>query len=289
MTTTIKLNNFLLNFEHRLKDCLNDLEDSRVKDAMKYALEGQGKRFRPALLFLSSNVLPDHSDVIEVACALEMIHTYSLVHDDLPSMDNDDYRRGRLTTHKKFDEATAVLAGDALLTEAFNMIANTQIDDLKKIKIISILSKAAGANGMILGQDLDMLNDAHINFDETNISRMYALKTGALFGASLAIGALFQDREEDIVALQKIGFDMGIVFQIQDDYLEATSTFETLGKSTQSDAYNHKQTLVSLWGLDHSSHIIAQSFQQLVHAIIKLHENYGPLVELIETMQQRKK
>lgn len=289
MTMTTHLNEFLTNFEIRLKASLDSLESSRVKEAMKYALEGQGKRFRPSLFFLTSNASAEDQNILDIACALEMVHTYSLVHDDLPAMDNDDYRRGRLTTHKQFDESTAILAGDALLTEAFTLITNSSLEASKKVRMITVLAHAAGAHGMILGQDLDMQNDLELSFSESTITQMYALKTGALFGASLAMGAIVQNREEDVDALIQIGFDMGIVFQIQDDYLEATSNFETLGKSVGSDVQNSKQTLVALWGLDHSSHIIAQNFQRIVHAIIELNENYGPLIQLIETMQQRKK
>ena len=159
------LNNFIEVFNNHLISSLDYVSNSFVKDAMQYALSSEGKRLRPFLVYSVSNRDMNDTILLDVCTAIEMVHTYSLVHDDLPAMDNDDYRRGRLTTHKMYDEATAILAGDALLTYAFYLISNLNLCAEDRIELIKVLSDASGANGMILGQALDILNDANSNLN----------------------------------------------------------------------------------------------------------------------------
>ena len=245
-----KFNEFVDVFNAHSNLILDDVVDSDVKDAMRYALEADGKRLRPYLVFAMSNHTLHTETLLNLSYALEMVHTYSLVHDDLPAMDNDDYRRGQLTTHKRFNEATAILAGDALLTHAFYVVSrlNLKSDDI--VSAIRILSEASGANGMILGQVLDMQNDMDQANQLSDLISLYEHKTGCLFSAALRLGNLLNLKREDENQLDQIGKQLGIVFQIQDDYLERTSSFEVIGKSIQSDLNNQKKTVIEFLGLE---------------------------------------
>lgn len=282
------MNEFLNAFETFMKSVLSDLPESRVRKAMEYALMGQGKRLRPLMVYTASKLPNDHSDLLKVACALEMVHTYSLIHDDLPAMDNDDYRRGRLTTHKMFDEATAILAGDALLTHAFELISDTKIDDTRKVMLIRLLAQASGARGMVLGQDQDM-DQSDDNRSLEAIFDCYANKTGALFACALSMGAVLANHLDYVQRLTQIGRTIGIVFQVQDDYLERTSDFATLGKSTVSDQNNLKRTAVDLMGLDGSRHYVDETFNLIVRDIMMINPSYNDLVSLILAMKERRK
>ena len=219
---------------------------------MAYALLGGGKRLRPRLV-LAQLETPSRQ-AVDVACALEMIHTYSLIHDDLPALDNDDLRRGRATVHKAFDEATAILAGDGLLNAAFETVLALTMDPTQQVAVLRTLADAAGIHGMIGGQDKDLFE----NLDTTTkITGMYIGKTGKLLGASLALGAIMDHRLQDAQSLFALGEQLGVLFQIQDDVLELTQSTQTLGKSNQSDANNGKSTYVSLNGLEASQREIA--------------------------------
>jgi geranylgeranyl diphosphate synthase type II len=179
-----------------------------------------------------------------------MVHTYSLIHDDLPAMDDDDFRRGRLTSHKMYDEATAILAGDGLLTLAFEILAKSGYSDNKKAALIRELAQASGSAGMILGQiqDIALENIPAANIDELIL--MYRNKTGKLLSAALRMAAILAGRNADLDKLTVIGENAGIAFQIQDDILDVTKTTEQLGKTANSDIANHKSTLVALLGPD---------------------------------------
>lgn len=283
------LNNFISEFNHVLSHSLDTISESFVKDAMRYSLLSEGKRIRPYLIYCVSNRAINDPIMLEVATTIEMIHTYSLVHDDLPSMDNDDYRRGRLTTHKAFDEATAILAGDGLLTHAFSKLSKLEINVNDKIELIEIIADASGANGMILGQAQDMINDINANLSIDELNRLYINKTGQLFSAALKMGNVLAGKPVDQEGLDIIGHKLGIVFQVQDDYLEKTSTFELLGKSNQSDTNNNKNTIVVQLGLEKSKQLINNLYEELNRDIMNLSQNYPNLTGIINWMKDRNK
>lgn len=233
------------------------LSQHRLMEAMRYSVLNGGKRVRPALCFAAATVeLGDEaiSDkaVLDAACAVELVHGYSLVHDDLPAMDDDDLRRGEPTTHVKFDDATAILAGDALQTRAFEILAASEhLDTNAKIHCIQTLAKSAGEAGMCGGQAIDM--DA-VGKTPTldNLSNMHRLKTGALIKASLLMGAFAcnQDDVSVLSALTTYGEAIGLAFQVKDDILDATADTSTLGKRQGADAERDKPTYVSHLGVE---------------------------------------
>jgi len=235
------------NIEAIISASLNEVQESRVRDSMLYSLTAGGKRIRPLLLFeVLKGYGKDESIGIPFARAIEMIHTYSLIHDDLPAMDNDDLRRGRPTNHIQFDEATAILAGDGLLTEAFHQISESREPADRVLRCVGILSEMAGPSGMIYGQCLDINESDQDTFEE--IRRVHLYKTGCLLSAPLMMGAVLSGQGEEIVnAWHEVGNRIGLAFQIQDDILDVTATAEELGKSN-SDSRNHKVTSVSLLG-----------------------------------------
>lgn len=231
-------------FEKRLASVLDYLEPSSVKEAMYYALLGGGKRIRPMMLLTT---LEDYGlnpeEFLDVACAIEMIHTYSLVHDDLPGMDDDDMRRGRATTHKAFDEATAILAGDGLLSEAFGILSNLEIDANKKVLLIQETVRSCGCNGMILGQELDLYATK-----DTDLQKMDSLKTGCLFSLPLCMAAILASDYDSIVEWRKVGATYGVFFQIQDDLLEVESCAEAIGKTSNKE--EDKENYVVRYGVE---------------------------------------
>ncbi len=226
---------------------------SRIHEAMRYATFAGGKRLRPFLVLECAGLF----GVAELyasraAAAIEVLHTYSLVHDDLPAMDNDDLRRGRPTTHKAFDEATAILAGDGLLTIAFEILSHPETHPSADVrcKLVARLAEAAGANGMIGGQMIDMVA-ATRSFDADEIKLLQRLKTGQLFEFSCEAGAILAEAgPEHQERLRAFARDMGLVFQITDDLLDVTSTAEKTGKAVGKDQEHGKATLVSIYGID---------------------------------------
>lgn len=280
-------NEFVHVFNAYSDTILSVVADSNVKDAMRYALEAGGKRLRPYLVFAMSNQTLQNENMLNLAYALEMVHTYSLVHDDLPAMDNDDYRRGQLTTHKRFDEATAILAGDALLTQAFYVISTLALNHEDLVRAIHILSTSSGANGMILGQVLDIQNDTKHTNQIEDLCRLYEYKTGGLFSAALRLGNLLNQKHENEDQLDRIGKKLGIVFQIQDDYLERTSTFDVIGKSNQSDLDNHKKTVIEFLGFDATKLKINELYAELNRDIMLLNETYPLLMDIVHWMKDR--
>lgn len=227
--------------------------NARIYDAMRYAVFAGGKRLRPFLVLQSAGlfgVAPEHA--ARAAAAIEVLHTYSLIHDDLPAMDNDDLRRGRPTAHKAFDEATAILAGDALLTIAFEILSDPATHPSPAVRsALSLrLARAAGAAGMIGGQMLDMLAETS-DFGHDEIVLLQQLKTGQLFEFSCEAGAILGEAEDEHrSALRAYARDMGLVFQITDDLLDVTSTAEKMGKAVGKDADHGKATLVSIFGIE---------------------------------------
>ena len=280
-------NEFVHIFNAYSDTILSVVSDSNVKDAMRYALEAGGKRLRPYLVFAMSNQTLQNENMLNLAYALEMVHTYSLVHDDLPAMDNDDYRRGQLTTHKRFDVATAILAGDALLTQAFYVISTLALKHEDLVRAIHILSMSSGANGMILGQVLDIQNDTKYTNQIEDLYRLYEYKTGCLFSAALRLGNLLNLKHENEDQLDRIGKKLGIVFQIQDDYLERTSTFDVIGKSNQSDLDNHKKTVIEFLGIDATKLKINELYAELNRDIMLLNETYPLLMDIVHWMKDR--
>jgi len=226
---------------------------SRIHEAMRYAIFAGGKRLRPFLVFESAglfDVAVAHAS--RTAAAIEVLHTYSLVHDDLPCMDDDDLRRGRPTTHKAFDEATAVLAGDGLLTIAFEILSHPETHPSAEVRcrLVTRLAEAAGANGMIGGQMIDMVA-ATRTFGAEEVMLLQRLKTGQLFEFSCEAGAILAEAGPDHQArMRQYAHDMGLVFQITDDLLDVTSTAEKTGKAVGKDQEHGKATLVSIYGID---------------------------------------
>lgn len=278
-----------MQIESLLENYINSLPDSTTKSAMLYSLTAGGKRIRPHLLY---TVLKGYSVNPEIgnpfACALEMIHTYSLIHDDLPAMDNDDLRRGLPTCHKQFDEATAILAGDGLLTYAFEVAASSNEASDTVVKCISILSQMAGPSGMVFGQQLD-LEAENKEIDWNMLQRIHEHKTGCLLTAPLLMGCILAKHEEDIPAWKKIGFSLGLAFQVQDDILDIELTAKEFGKSN-SDQKNHKGTSVSILGIERAKEVMNDLYQSATHKIQSLTGfESAELLEYVHQIQQRRK
>ena len=278
-----------MRIEKVLEEKINELADSKVKEAMRYSLIAPGKRVRPNLLYevVKGYGLPE-SVADEFACAIEMIHTYSLIHDDLPAMDNDDLRRGRLTCHKQFDEATAILAGDGLLTYAFDVASSSTADPSIVVKCIQVLAQCAGSNGMVLGQDLDM-NESNTS-DWDYVRKVHKYKTGCLLSAPLMMGALLAGKNDETVRQwHEIGISLGLAFQIQDDILDVELSSEEFGKSN-SDEKNDKKTSVSLLGLEQSKELMISEYEKVKQSISEMHDFNGEkLISFIESIEKRRK
>ena len=274
------------NFEEKLAHSLDYLEDSRVKEAMLYSLCAPGKRFRPLLLYSvlkGYGVNADQGD--KAAIAIEMIHSYSLIHDDLPCMDDDDLRRGRKTCHKQFDEATALLAGDALLSEAFGFVANATYNANQNNDLVNEFVKAIGANGMILGQMIDLLSE-NKKVELDTIKKIDYLKTGCLFSLALVAGCIIANRKADIDVWRNVGFKLGLAFQIQDDCLDVTGDEITLGKSI-SDEKNQKTTFVTELGYDEAKSLYTSLFEEIESDIKKINVHEEPFLSLVELVKNR--
>ena len=224
----------------------------RVQAAMRYAVTVGGKRLRPFLILQGAELFGGpRTGALRTAAAIEMVHTYSLVHDDLPCMDDDDLRRGQPTTHRKFDEATAVLAGDALLTLAFEVLAEpqTHADAEVRCRLGARLARASGSEGMVGGQMMDIVAPEH-DFGAEEVALLQRMKTGALFEFSCEAGPLLGQAEmADVERLRAYAHDLGLAFQIADDLIDATSTAEKAGKAVGKDAEAGKATMVSLMGV----------------------------------------
>lgn len=272
-----------------LDSCLKSEENEKIYEAMRYSVFAGGKRLRPVIMIMTAKMLGGTPEtVMPFACAMEMIHTYSLIHDDLPSMDNDDLRRGKPTSHKMFGEAVAVLAGDALLTKAFETAASYNVAGVCKKKVLramSVLAKAAGADGMIAGQVIDIDS---VNEDEQLLKKLHSLKTGALIRASGVIGAILSGAdEEQIKAVDDFCNNIGIAFQIQDDILDVISSEEELGKPIGSDAENGKSTYITLFGKEQAEKMAAEYTKKAVDALSAF-KNCGELTALAEKLMKRR-
>ncbi|APR02101.1 polyprenyl synthetase family protein [Clostridium botulinum] len=256
--------------------------DKKIYEAMAYSLEAGGKRIRP-VLFLNTYSLykEDYKKAMPIAAAIEMIHTYSLIHDDLPAMDNDDLRRGKPTNHKIFGEAIAILAGDALLNEAMNIMFEYSLKNGEKaLKACYTIAKAAGVDGMIGGQVVDILSeDKSISLDELHY--MHKKKTGALIKASILAGAILGSATyTDIELLGEYGDNLGLAFQIKDDILDVEGDTTTLGKKTKSDEDNHKTTFVKVYSIDKCNELCTEMTNKCFDILNKIKKNTDKLKEI---------
>lgn len=260
-------------FESYLAQSVDLTSDTQLEEAMNYALLAPGKRLRPFLLFavvatLDSTV--DMKQVYPVAAALEMIHTYSLIHDDLPAMDDDDLRRGRPAVHKKFSEATAILAGDALLTEAFQQIAVANIPPQQAIDLTCLLASTAGYQGMVGGQQADMnAEEQRVSLEE--LQSIHLRKTGELLKFACTAGGILTDGSDQTKAyLSELGLRLGLAYQIRDDILDITSSQDELGKPAGSDVVANKSTYPSLLGLEQARKLFEQELQNCRDILLKI-------------------
>jgi farnesyl diphosphate synthase len=264
--------------------------NSRIHEAMRYATFAGGKRLRPFLVIECAGLFAvDEARASRTAAAIEVLHTYSLVHDDLPCMDDDDLRRGRPTTHKAFDEATAVLAGDGLLTIAFEILAHPETHPSAEVrcKLVARLAEAAGYDGMIGGQMIDMVA-ATRTFGADEVILLQRLKTGQLFEFSCEAGALLAEAgTQHQERLRAFARDMGLVFQITDDMLDVTSTAEKTGKAVGKDKDHGKATLVSILGLDGARAEAAKIADRAVKALEPYGEKAAALKELLPFLLTR--
>ena len=244
---------------------------SGLKTAMHYAATGGGKRVRPLLTYATASLAGKELDQVAgidaCAVALELFHTYSLVHDDLPCMDNDDLRRGRPTVHKAFDEASALLVGDALQTMAFQLIAQSALKDAQKVQVITRLSMAGGMAGMAGGQAIDLASVGK-QLTQNELEQMHRLKTGALLRTAVQIGAITIDlNEQEKKSLDVFASALGLAFQVVDDVLDASSDSQTLGKTAGKDAAANKPTFVSLMGLEGAREFARQLHQEALDSL----------------------
>lgn len=266
----------------------------KLAEAMEYAVMNGGKRIRPILMYMicdlfEKNNCKSYDKIKEIAAALEFIHCYSLVHDDLPAMDNDDYRRGKLTVHKKYNEAIGVLVGDALLTEAFGIIANSKsLGDKNKVEIISKLSEYAGFSGMVGGQFVDMESE-NKKVEIDTLKYIHAHKTGKLLTAAIELPMIALDIEsekhEKMIEYSKL---LGIAFQIKDDILDIEGNFEEIGKKS-NDMENEKTTYPSIFGLNESKRLLQEYLEKARKIIIDDFNGNQLFLELTDYFGNRKK
>jgi len=262
-----------------------------LKEAISYSIQNGGKRFRPVLCLATVDSLgKDYNDSIPTACAIELIHTYSLIHDDLPSIDNDDYRRGKLTCHKVFGEDIAILTGDALFAEAFNVILKYQkAKPDVKIKLLEEIGFASGAEGMVAGQVVDVFYTGK-KISKRMLDSMHQKKTGKLITASVRCGAIIGEASNDILGkLTEYATNIGLAFQITDDILDIESTTETAGKTTGKDVMQKKNTFPSIYGLSRSKKIAAEKIGEAIEIIENMDIKKEWLINITRFLLQREK
>ncbi|URZ00568.1 polyprenyl synthetase family protein [Clostridium felsineum] len=265
--------------------------NKKIYESMSYSLNAGGKRVRPLLLLASYGIYNDnYEEVIDVAAAIEMIHTYSLIHDDLPCMDNDDLRRGRPTNHKVFGYSIALLAGDGLLNEAMNIMFNYCTGKSEEaLKACSIISKAASSNGMIGGQVVDILSEGK-KISEDELRYMHKKKTGELIKAAIVSGAILGKAPSyELELLAQYGDKLGLAFQIKDDILDVVGDTKIMGKKSKSDLENDKCTYVTLYGIDKCKAICEELTEDCINIIDKIHGNTEYIKEITELLLKRKR
>jgi len=280
-----------------VEDALSDflpaahLVPSKLHEAMRYTVLGGGKRVRPLLVYASGALFgADAASLARAACALEMIHAYSLVHDDMPCMDDDALRRGKPTVHVAYDEATALLVGDALQAQAFGVLAGSDtLPPARLVGMLRLLADAAGSGGMCGGQAID-LDSVGLALNLEQLERMHQLKTGALLRASVLLGALCGKELSavELEGLKAYALAIGLAFQVVDDILDATADSATLGKTAGKDAADNKPTYVSILGLEESKALAQQLRRNAIDALSPFGEQALRLRELADLIVQRK-
>ena len=260
-------------------------------DAMRYVIDGQGKRIRPALVVATATSLGADRDIaLAPAAAIEFLHSYSLVHDDLPAMDDDALRRGRPTCHLVFDEATAILVGDALQALAFELITSApKLNDASRLHMTSLLADAAGWRNMVGGQALDIKATGNNNLDIQTLSNLHEAKTGALFRTSVQFGCIAAGHRDDdsFSSLSRFGERIGLAYQITDDILDVIGKTDVLGKSAGADTRQEKTTYPALIGLDESRHTVADLHRESMEILSHLNLNESPLASLVNNIVDR--
>lgn len=261
-----------------------------IINPVKYSVQAGGKRFRPMLVLLTAdNFCVQRDKSIPFAVAIELIHTYSLIHDDLPCMDNDDVRRGLPTCHKKFDEASAVLAGDTLLNLAFEIMTDALKNDFTKSNLLAMqeIINASGSKGMINGQVLDMSYE-NMTITENDLLKMYELKTGKLINASIRVGAILGNASKtQLSIIDDISYNLGIAFQIKDDILDIIGDENKIGKPINSDIKNNKSTYVSINGLQKAKIFYEELSNNVLQNLSTLEMNETPIFEYISSLINR--
>lgn len=264
--------------------------NAKISDSMKYSLMAGGKRLRPVLLMAAADAVgANGDDFVTMGAAIEMIHTYSLIHDDLPAMDNDDYRRGKLTNHKVYGDGIAILAGDGLLTLSFEVMLRQKNADAEKIlQVVKEMSTAAGSNGMVGGQAIDLLSEGKsISMEE--LKKMHMAKTGALFRAAIRSGAILgAGAQKQLDALTLYAEKFGLAFQITDDILDVEGDEKNLGKPIGSDTKNQKSTYVTLTSLDEAKKLASQTVDEAISALNDFGKEADFLRELATYLIARK-
>lgn len=288
--TNLYIDRSIEKIEKELQQCIVDEKiPMSLKESMEYSLFVGGKRLRPVLLMASFDAFAKGTEkVFKTATALEMIHTYSLIHDDLPAMDDDDYRRGEITNHKKFDEATAILAGDGLLTQSFLMITRDELLSLEeKVYIIDLLAKASGPAGMVGGQVLDMEGEnKKLTLEE--LEEVHKLKTGKLISFAINAGAYLAGvHETKLEYLNTFSYYLGLIFQVQDDILDVIGDEKKLGKAVGSDFTNDKSTYPNLLGLEGAINQKALYLEKAKVALEKAKPNGKHLLDLLYLFSER--
>ena len=258
---------------------------------MRYVIDGQGKRIRPALVVATATSLGADRDIaLAPAAAIEFLHSYSLVHDDLPAMDDDALRRGRPTCHLAFDEATAILVGDALQALAFELITSApKLNDASRLHMTSLLADAAGWRNMVGGQALDIKATGNYNLDIQTLSNLHEAKTGALFRTSVQFGCIAAGHRDDdtFSSLSRFGERIGLAYQITDDILDVIGKTDVLGKSAGADTRQEKTTYPALIGLDESRHTVVDLHRESMEILSHLDLNESPLASLVKNIVDR--
>lgn len=291
---TVSIDSFIVEGKETIESKLSSLISSEgvpesLYQSMMYSLKAGGKRLRPILLFTSYNAFAENQEkTYRTAIALEMIHTYSLIHDDLPAMDDDDLRRGELTNHKKFDEATAILAGDGLLTHSFELITKDELLTAdEKIFIVDLLAHSAGPAGMVGGQILDIEGENKALTLE-QLEKIHELKTGKLITFAIVSGAFLAGvNDEQQKYLQEFAYYLGLIFQVQDDILDVTGNADKLGKPVGSDADNDKSTYPALLGLEGAIKQKETYITKAEKALDKVNPNGTQLKDLLHYFSKR--
>lgn len=295
MIMTVELKTYMETKAEQVENALDALLQEKnvpyrqLFTAARYSLLGGGKRLRPILTLATAEMLGGSPEAAMMpACALEMIHTYSLIHDDLPSMDNDDFRRGKPSLHRAYPEGHAVLTGDFLLTYAFEVLAKaSHLSAEQRVRLIELISRRAGSDGMIGGQVMD-LGSVGKSIDFDTLQLLHRLKTGALISASIECGAIVANAaEEHVNLLRRYGDQIGLAFQIVDDILDVTASEQKHGRKTASDIANNKTTYVSLLGLEKSKKMAQKISQDAIQTLQQLPYDVSLLADLAHKIVQR--